>query len=336
LKTPRSFFCHSIKEKSPHKRNKRGLNTKTLLCLYPLAGLGLLFFGLRLLQTGLAGFSGRRFKTVFHSLSANPARAALTGLAASALTQSSTAVSVITTGLTHSRILNLEQAIAVILGANVGTTLTVQFLALNPGPLAVPLCLAGVLLAAARPALRALGAILTGSGLIFWGLDILNLGIGSLQEIPLFAAVLAAASENPLLAIGTATILTALIHSSAVTTGITMTLYNQNVVDLQTAVALVLGNNIGTCCTALIVSLTSSVAGRRVAVAHLLVNVLGALIFLPFLNPFSSIIAASTARPAQQVANAHILYNVISSLTLFPFCGRLARLLQRLLPDRAL
>lgn len=288
------------------------------------------------MQTGLAGFSGRRFKTVFHSLSANPARAALTGLIASALTQSSTAVSVITTGLTHSRILNLEQAIAVILGANVGTTLTVQFLALNPGPLAAPLCLAGVLLAAARPALRALGAILTGSGLIFWGLEILNLGIDSLQEIPWFAAVLAAASENPLFAVGTATILTALIHSSAVTTGITMTLYNQNVVDLQTAVALVLGNNIGTCCTALIVSLTSSVAGRRVAVAHLLVNLLGALIFLPFLSPFSSIIAASTARPAQQVANAHILYNVITSLALFPFCGRLAWLLQRLLPDRAL
>ncbi|MDI6632448.1 MAG: Na/Pi symporter, partial [Thermoanaerobacteraceae bacterium] len=187
-----------------------------------------------------------------------------------------------------------------------------------------------------RPAFRALGSILTGSGLIFWGLDILNLRIGSLQEIPWFAAVLAAASKNPLLAIGTATILTALIHSSAVTTGITMTLYNQNVVDLQTAVALVLGNNIGTCCTAIIVSLTSSVAGRRVAVAHLLVNVLGALIFLPFLNPFSNLVAASTARPTQQVANAHILYNVISSLALFPLCNHLARLLQRLMPDRTL
>lgn len=198
----------------------------------------------------------------------------------------------------------------------------------------MPLCLTGVFLAAVRPAFRALGSILTGAGLIFWGLDLLNLKVGSLQELPWFAAALTTANENPLLAILTAAVLTALIHSSGVTTGITMTLYNQNVVDLQTAVALVLGNNIGTCCTALIVSLTSSVAGRRVAIAHLLINVLGALVFLPFLNPFSNLLAALTARPAQQVANAHILYNVISSLALFPFCSHLARLLQRLMPDR--
>ena len=288
---------------------------------------------MRLLQSGLLRFSGSRLKVVFNSLSANPARAALTGLAASALTQSSTAVSVITTGLTHSRLVNLNQAIAVILGANVGTTLTVQLLVLHPGTLAVPLCITGIFLALARPS-RPLGHILTGAGMIFGGLDLLNREIGSLQELPWFTAGLAAAGENSLLAVGIATALTALLHSSSVTTGVVMALYAQKTISLETAVALVLGNNIGTCFTAIIVSLTSSAAGRRVALAHLLLNVTGALFFLPLLNPFSHLVAAISGRPAQQVANAHILYNIISSLALFPFCNHFARLLQRLLPDR--
>jgi len=264
------------------------------------------------------------------SLSTNNIRSSLTGLAASALTQSSTAVSVITVGLVHSRLINLSQAIAVILGANVGTTLTVQFLSLNPGIAILPFCAAAVPVAVRRSPARPLGQILIGAGMIFSGLDLLSRAFEPLRQAPWFAAGLAAAGDNHLLAVSIATVLTAVLHSSSAATGIVMSLYVQGAVSLETAVALVLGNNIGTCFTALVASLTSSAAGRRVALAHLFLNVIGAVIFLPFIHPFSLLIGITSDAPARHVANAHVVYNLISSLVALPFCDGFARLLERL------
>lgn len=267
-------------------------------------------------------------------MSTNPIRSSLSGLIASAVTQSSTAVSLIVIGLVHSRLMNLSQAIAVILGANVGTTLTVQVLSLNPGIAMLLLCAAAVPIAVSRSPAKPLGWILAGTGMIFSGLDLLNRALEPLQHAPWFAAGLAAAGDNCLLAVCIATVLTAVLHSSSAATGIVMALYAQGAVSLQTAVALVLGNNIGTCFTALVASLTSSAAGRRVALAHLLLNIIGAVIFLPLIQPFSLLIDITSDAPAREVANAHVVYNLLSSLVALPFCDHLARLLERLLPDR--
>ncbi|MEW6181879.1 MAG: Na/Pi symporter [Bacillota bacterium] len=300
----------------------------TLLLI--ISGLVLLITGLRLLQSGLLVISGKGLKSAFRSTSGSPVRASLSGLIASALTQSSTAVSVMTIALTHSRILNLEQAVAVILGANVGTTLTVQFLAVNPGLLALPLFAAGIALSCSP--LKTLGKITAGIGAVFLGLDFLNRAVMPLQHEPWFTAGLAYAGGNHLLAVGGATLLTAFLHSSSAATGIVIALYDRNAISLDAAFALVLGNNIGTCFTALIASLTSCAAGRRVALAHLLINVIGAAVCLPFVHPFSTLVAATAADPGRQVANAHTIYNIASSVMFFPFCGPFARLLNRLVP----
>ncbi|MEW6446749.1 MAG: Na/Pi symporter [Bacillota bacterium] len=298
-------------------------------------GLVLVLFGLRLLQSGLLCLSSGRLTTALRSLSINPTRSSLSGLVASALTQSSTAVSIITIGLAHSRIINLSQAIAVILGANVGTTLTVQFLSLNPGIAMLPFCAAGIPIAFSRSPAKPLGQIFVGVGMIFSGLDLLNRAFEPLQHAPWFAAGLAAAGSNYLLAVSAAAVLTAFLHSSSAATGIVMALYAQGAVSLETAVALVLGNNIGTCFTALIASLTSSAAGKRVALAHLLLNIIGAVVFLPLIRPFSFLIGITSSFPARQVANAHVIYNLASSLIALPFCNQLARILERIIPDRA-
>jgi phosphate:Na+ symporter len=298
------------------------------------AGLALLLFGLWLMQAGLVRSSGPRLSGAFRPLSTNHARAALAGLAVSAFTQSSTAVSVITVGLVHSRLLGLSQAVAVILGANVGTTLTVQFMAARQGVLSLPLMVSGFFFMCSP--LRAVGKVLAGLGMIFSGLDLLNAAVLPLQRSPWFAAALVHLCTNPLLAVAGATILTAFLHSSSAATGIVMALHSGDAVTLEAAVALILGNNIGTCFTALIASISSSTAGRRVAAAHLLINAIGAVLCLPLIHPFSMLVAATTSDPGRQVANAHTIFNVIGSLALLPFCGPFARLLTRLLPEKSL
>lgn len=230
--------------------------------------------------------------------------------------------------------MNLTQAIAVILGANVGTTLTVQFLSLNLGIAMLPFCAAGIPIALSRSPLRPLGQVLVGAGMIFSGLDLLNRAFEPLQHAPWFAAGLAAAGSNYVLAVSVAMVLTAFLHSSSAATGVVMALHAQGAVSLETAVALVLGNNIGTCFTALIASLSSSAAGKRVALAHLALNIIGAVIFLPLIHPFSLLVGITSDAPARQVANAHVVYNLISSLAALPFCSHLARLLDHFVPDR--
>ncbi|MCL6560565.1 MAG: Na/Pi symporter [Firmicutes bacterium] len=212
------------------------------------------------MQAGLIYLSSRRLVQALRSFSASHMRSFLVGLFTSALTQSSTAVSVITVGLVHSRLLNLSQAIAVILGANTGTTLTVQFMAVKPGVITLSLTAAGFAFLCSP--LKATGKILTGIGMIFFGLDFLNQAVGSLQHAPWFAASLVHSTANPLLAIACATILTAFLHSSGAATGIVIALHSQKAITLEAAIALVLGNNIGTCFTALIASRIACAARR--------------------------------------------------------------------------
>lgn len=286
------------------------------------------------MQSGLVDLSSRRLQQVLNSLSANPARASLAGLLTSAVTQSSTAVSVITIGLVHSRLLHLSQGIAVILGANVGTSLTVQFLAADPGRLALPLLGAGAVLFCSP--FKILGRVLIGTSMIFFGLALLNEAVTPLQHARWFTGLLTSSCSSPLLAVAGATLLTAFLHSSSVATAIVITIYANGLITLDAAIALVLGNNIGTCFTGLIASVSSSCAGRRVAAAHLLINVVGAVLCLPLIHPFALLVGATTGDPARQVANAHTIYNVTASLVALPFCPSFARLLARLLPDRSI
>ncbi|RDV84297.1 Na/Pi cotransporter family protein [Ammonifex thiophilus] len=297
-------------------------------------GFLLLLGGLKLIQEGLVRLAGSRATALLGNLLVGPWRSFLAGLAAAALTQSSTAVSVLTVGLVHSHFLSLPEAIGIILGANVGTTLTVQLMVLKPGSLAYYLGTLGIFLLPKRPPWRHAGMALLGLGLIFAGIAWFEIGCRKLEQHPWLLAPLNAAEKSHLLAFLLSTLVTALLHSSSLTTGLAMTLYAQGMVSRETALVFVLGNNLGTCFTALLVSLVSSNAGRRVALAHFLVNLGGALLFFPLLYPWGMLARWLSSGPAHEVANAHTLYNLITSLVLLPFCRPLARFLEKLLPDR--
>ncbi|MEW5762818.1 MAG: Na/Pi symporter [Bacillota bacterium] len=299
-------------------------------------GLALLLGGLSLLKAGLTGLAGSALRSALRRCAGTPVRAALTGTVLTALVQSSTAVSILTMGFADAGLLGLPQAIGVILGANVGTCLTVQLLSLDAGRLAPALLAAGLGLWIAERRTRAghAGRALTGLGAVFLGLDAMGAGLTPWQEQPWFRDVLLALRGNPWLAAAAAAGLTGLLHSSSAATGLVITLGRQGLIDLKDAVILVVGNNVGTCFTALLAAAGSTTSGRRIAAAHLLLNILGALAVLPLAGPFATLVGLTAADLDGRIANAHTLFNLVSSAAVLPFAEPFARLVAFLVPER--
>ncbi|MGO0123554.1 Na/Pi cotransporter family protein [Desulfothermobacter acidiphilus] len=297
-----------------------------------IAGLVLLLGGLKLLQEGLTRLGGGCSQALLARVLAGPWRSFAGGTVAAALTQSSTVVSVFTISLVHSHLLPLPEAIGVILGANLGTCLTVQLMAWHPENLACFLGTVGALLACLRPPWRYLGLGLLGLSLLFVGITCLEAGCQAMRTPAFLFPSPPNGEPNQFLVFLAATLTTAMVHSSSLTTGLSMALYAQGVISRQTALVQVLGNNLGTCFTALLVSLASSSAGRRVAVAHFLVNLAGALLFFPLLGPWGELSERLSSGAAHEIANAHTLYNLATGLIFLPFAHPLARFLEKILP----
>lgn len=286
------------------------------------------------MQSGLEHLAREKIRRALLRLAGTPLTAALTGLLLTALVQSSTAVSVFAIGFVNTRIMTLSQAIGIILGANVGTCLTVQLMSLDFGRVALPTALAGgvLWLVAQRGAASRLGQALAGFGLIFLGLEVLAAAFTPWSQASWFGKVLAGLQGNHIGAALFGALFTGLLHSSATSTGLVIALVREDLIGLPTAVAFILGNNVGTCFTAILASLGGSTAGKRVAVAHLAVNVAGAIAVLPFTDQFAALLrAAGTSLPGQ-AALAHTLFNLASSLAFLPFVAPFAGLLTRLIP----
>ena len=298
-------------------------------------GLVLLLWGMQVMKQGLENLSRRKMKRALASLTATPVLAAITGTLLTMLVQSSTAISVLSVGFVNAGLMRLEQAVGILLGANVGTCVTVQLISFDLFRLALPASIAGLALWVFRPRhpLGQLGRALLGFGMIFAGLQLLASSLAPLREASWFMGALLSLQHNPLLAVLAGVLASALLHSSAAT-GIVMLLSSQHMVELPTAVAMVLGNNIGTCITAVLASLGGPRAGKQVAAAHVLLNVLGALLFLPLLTPFAALVAAAADSMPRQVANAHTAFNVISSLIVLPAIRPFTALVRLLVPDR--
>jgi len=298
-------------------------------------GLASLLAGLQLLKGGLAGVAGPALRTVLLRFTGTPLAAAFTGTVLTALVQSSTAVSVLTMGFADAGLIALPQAIGVILGANVGTCLTVQLLSFKAGGVALALLAGGLALWAAgrRSRLGACGQAVCGLGAVFLGLEGMGAAFAPWQHAPWFAHTLLALRANPWAAAAAAAALTGLLHSSGAATGIVIALARQGLIDLENAVVLVIGNNVGTCFTAVLAALGSTTAGRRIAAAHLLLNLAGAVAVLPLAGPFAKLITLTAPGLDRQVANAHTLFNVVSSLLVLPFVQPFARLIAALVPE---
>lgn len=300
------------------------------------AGLILLLVGMQKMKEGLEKLSQRQIRSLITTFSANPLLAALTGTVATIIAQSSTAISVLTIGFVNAGLMNLTQAIGILLGANVGTCLTVQLFSFDFFRLALPATITGALISILfrhLPA-RNLGLVLLGFGAIFWGLQVMSESLAPLRSTHWFNEAVSSVKEDTFKAVLAGTAVSALLHSSAAATGIVMLLSTQQVFSLSTAIALVLGNNIGTCFTALLASIGSSSTGKRVALAHLLLNVAGTALFLPVLPGFTTLIASITDSFPNQVACAHTIFNVTCSVIALPLVRPYAVLLEKLVPEK--
>lgn len=296
------------------------------------AGTILLLSGIRILRTGLWHSGHGWLERALQRAAGNPIQGFLWGTIATAVLQSSTALTVLTVGLVDGGALSFYQALSLVLGANVGTCVTVQLLTLDLDAISLPALILGSALSLHRH-WRPAGAVLAGCGLIFYSLELMSTALAPFHRgnaLPGFLTALGRSSWQGLLA---GTMLTAFLHSSSVVTGMAMVLASREVLPLPGALSLVLGANVGTCITAILAALFSSRAAKRTALAHLLLNIGGAVAVLPFLSLVSPLLSLLSRDPAQQVANFHTLFNLFFSLVGLMALKPWARLLMRLVPD---
>jgi phosphate:Na+ symporter len=294
-------------------------------------GLTLLLAGLFLLRGGLAKYLGPALPQILLRFTETPGKGFCSGLVATGILQSSTALTLMAVAFVDTGLLNFTKALGLILGSNVGATLTTQLLALPVAKLAKWVILPGLtgyLLLKSR--LRFLLLAVSGLGMMFFSLAVLGSAMLPLTRLTAVQAMLAHLGDHYLASVLCGTVLAALLHSSSAATGIVMVLTQEGRLNLPASFAFIIGANIGTCCTALIVAIFTSRAAQRVAIFHFLLNVFGALLFFPFLPLLAAAVSQLGMNPSREIAMMHTVFNLVSSLIVLPLLPYAARLLQKL------
>ena len=299
-------------------------------------GLALFLHGMQMMSSGLEAAAGNRMKTVLERLTSNRFMGILVGALITAAVQSSSATTVMVVGFVNAGIMNLNQAVWLIMGANVGKTTTGLLIALDVGALAPLVAFAGVFMMVflKKPNLQHIGQLLAGLGILFIGMDMMSASMEPLREVPAFVNMMATLS-NPLLGIAFGALFTALIQSSAASVGILQPLAAAGVVEFSGAVYVLFGQNIGTCITAVMASFGTSRDAKRATCVHLLFNVIGTVIFtvVVMIFPLTGLIEKTVPGPMAQIAVMHVIFNLATTILLLPFGDYLARLAARILPD---
>lgn len=300
-----------------------------------LLGIVMLISGIFIMRYGLKKVLWNSLQRILQSLTVTPWRGMLVGTIAAALMQSSTAVSLITIGLVSAEYLTFYQALGIILGANIGTCSTVQLMTISFSEQhIVPFMIACGIIALISKRLRYIALALSGLLSMFIGLGILSNALGNISEMDTVVEYLVAAKLNPIYGIIGGVVITLLFQSSSAATGILMLLADEGIVDLVTSTYVVYGNNIGSCLSSIVVAAGAPLAARRVAMAHIILNILGVLAALPFTWQLACAAANLTDDFAVQVAIVHTIFNVISSLAVLPIIRYYAKLIELLVPGR--
>ncbi|MEY8463061.1 Na/Pi cotransporter family protein [Streptococcus merionis] len=303
-----------------------------------LGGLGLFLFSIKYMGDGLQQVAGERLRFYIDKYTSNPLLGILVGIVMTALIQSSSGVTVIAVGLVMANLLTLKQAIGIVMGANIGTTVTSILIGFNLGAYALPMIFVGatLLFFTNKRHLNNLGRIVFGIGGIFFSLTIMSDAMAPLRDVSSFQSYLATLGDKPIQGVFIGTILTAIIQSSAAIIGILQGLYAESLLQLQGAIPILLGSNIGTCITVVLAAIGANIAAKRVAAAHVLFNVIGTVIFIILLTPFTHIMqwleVTLKLSPEMTVALAHGSFNVTNTIFLFPFINFLAYLVTKLIP----
>ena len=300
-----------------------------------LGGLALFLYGMNLISTGLQKAAARQVQQLLGTVTRNRFYGMLAGLVVTIFLQTSAVTTVLLVGFVSAGLMSLGQALGVILGAAIGSTLTAQLIAFRLSDYSLWAVVAGLIpyLAARRLRWRYLGQAILGFGLIFYGAALMGTAIAPFSTIPGFTAVLQRLAAHPWMMMLAATLFTAIVQGSAAPVVVAMTLAAQGGLALEPALALVLGANLGTTATAFISSIALSREAKRVALAHFFFKLAGVLLFLPFLGLYAGLSRLTSTDVARQVANGHTLFNIINMLVFIPFTPMVGRLMERLLPD---
>ncbi len=300
-----------------------------------LGGTALLLYGVRLVGEGLQRAAGTRLRHVLSTLTGNRFKALAVGAGVTAVLQSSSATTVMLVGFASAGLLSLRQTIGVILGADVGTTVTVQLLAFDLLAVSPLVVFVGWLLwSVGRGTLRYIGQAVLGFGFLFLGMKLVSDGTAPLASSALFRDLLAALTGQPLILLLVAAVFTALVRSSAAVIGLALSLAASGLMPLSGAIPIIFGANIGTAATALFAAIGQNAEALRVAAAHAAFKVLGVVLFVPFAGLFADLVARTAPDVPRQIANAHTLFNVILAGVFLPFAPIAADLFTRLVPDR--
>lgn len=303
-----------------------------------LGGLALFLYGMQMMSSGLEAAAGNRMKGILEKLTSNPILGVIVGAGITAVIQSSSATTVMVVGFVNSGMLSLQQAVWIIMGANIGTTITGQLIALDVGAIAPLMAFAGVAVVtfSKKQTVQHYGQIVAGLGILFLGMEMMSSAMSPLRDSETFISLMTQFG-NPVIGILVGAVFTAIIQSSSASVGILQTLAIGGLIDLPNAVFVLFGQNIGTCITAVLASIGTSRNAKRTTIIHLTFNIIGTIIFtiVCILTPLTTVVQNFTPdNPAAQIANMHTLFNVVTTLLLLPFGRKLAKLAVRILPER--
>jgi len=315
------------------KRDKMGAKEFASL----LGGLALFLYGMNMMSQGMEAAAGNKMKQILERLTTNRYLGVLVGAVITAIIQSSSATTVMVVGFVNSGMMTLRQAVGVIMGANIGTTITGQLIALDAGAIAPFIAFLGVVMVVflKQPKVRNIGGILAGLGVLFIGMEMMSTAMMPLRDSKAFIDMMTKFS-NPLLGILAGAIFTALIQSSSASVGILQALATSGAISFSGAVYVLFGQNIGTCITAVLASIGTGRNAKRTTIIHLSFNIIGTAVFtiLCMLTPLTSWVGGFTpANPAAQIANMHTLFNIVTTILLLPAGNLLAKLAEKILPD---
>ena len=315
-----------------------------------LGGLALFLYGIEQMTGALKTIAGSKMKNLLAKVTSNRIKGAITGVFATAVVQSSSVTTVLVVGFISAGLISLAQAISIIVGANVGSTVTVQIIAFNITKYSLLMIAIGfgIRFIVKNEKIKYLGLMLMGIGLLFLGMQFMSDATRPLRAYEPFIYAMSH-MKNPIIGILIAAVFTAIIHSSAATIGIVIALASQGFINLEAGISLVLGANIGTCITALLASIGMPRVSKQAALSHIIINIIGVMIWLPFIYRLDDVVRYISpsfheltglnriaAEAPRQIANAHTIFNIFNTIILLPFITPLGKFIAWILPVKPL
>ena len=304
-----------------------------------LGGLALFLYGMQLMGDGLQKAAGAKLQKVLELMTGVLVFGVFLGAVVTAVIQSSSATTVMTVGLVNAGLLNLKQAFGIVMGANIGTTMTAQLIAFKLTHYVPLILFVGFMMniLSKRSRGKFIGQVLLGFGILMMGMEFMGKAVMPLRDYPGFVDFIQKFAEYPVLGIGVGIVMTVLIQSSSATIGILIAMATQGLISLEGAIPVLLGDNIGTCITAVLAALRANTTAKRVALAHVMFNLIGSIIFVTFMSWFVKLVlvVSPDGDIARQIANAHTAFNLINTLIFLPFATPFVKFIERMLPDKS-